>query len=503
MTPGRLRSNIVYNIAGQGIPLLLAVVTIPFVTRGLGPERFGVLALAWTFIGYFTLFDLGFGRSLTQRVAELLGEGREYDVPAIAWTGTLATFFLGIFGTGAILLLADPLVRSVLRIPPELTSESLRALQVLGLSLPIVLSTNAFRAILEAYQRFGLVTLVRAPVGAFMFLGPLMVLPFTTRLDIIVGVIVAVRMLAWVLHGWLCVYVNPALARPKLPRRQGAESLLRMGGWLTVSNIISPVLQYADRFLIGAVVSMSALAYYTTPSEIVVRVLAGPVAIAGVFFPAFATTFKGDPVRTSELFSTSVRTVLLILFPMVVLMFVWAETGLRLWVGPEFAAEGTAVARWLLVGVLFNGLAQVPLALVHGTSRAEITARIHAWEVPFYLLVLWFLLNRFGLPGAAMAWSLRVTVDAALLFLASTRIVPETRGPVWETTVWSIVALSLIGAAWWFVAREELILGLLVPLALGALLGWKGLMRPSWRRAARARVGLTEKRGAHQGPDGG
>src|SRR5205807_1010184 len=39
-------------------------------------------------------------------------------------------------------------------------------------------------------------------------------------------------------------------------------------------------------------------------------------------------------------------------------------------------------------------------------------------ELPFYALALWFFLPRFGLPGAAWAWTLRVTLDTALLFVA-------------------------------------------------------------------------------------
>src|SRR5690606_32763903 len=111
MTPGRLRTNIAYNLAGQGIPLLVALVAIPFVTRGLGPERFGVLALAWTFIGYFAVFDLGLGRSLTQRLAELLGEGREDEVPGLTWTGVLSTLLLGALGAVCVMLAAEPMVR--------------------------------------------------------------------------------------------------------------------------------------------------------------------------------------------------------------------------------------------------------------------------------------------------------------------------------------------------------------------------------------------------------
>jgi O-antigen/teichoic acid export membrane protein len=488
MTPGRLRRNVLLNLVGHGVPLVVAIAAIPFVTRGLGPDRFGVLALAWTFIGYFAVFDLGLGRSLTQRVAELIGEGREEDVPAVAWTGSTATFLLGVLGSASVLILADPLVRSVLRIPPELVDESLRALKVLSLSLPLVLSTNALRGLLEAYQRFGPISLVRGSVGAFMFLGPLVVLPFTARLDVIVAVIVASRAVAWAVHGWLCVHANAELARPRRPRWKGVATLFRMGGWLTVSNVISPVLMFGDRLLIGSVVSMSALAFYTTPSEVVTRVVLAPAAIAGVFFPAFAGTFRSNPERTDQLFSTAVRAALLLVFPLLLGMLVFAEPGLTLWVGPEFARDGTVVARWLVVGVLFNGLAQIPLALVHGAARADVTARLHAWEAPFYLVLLWNLVGAFGLAGAAVAWSVRAGADAALLFHAAARIVPETRRSVRAAGLWTLAAAALLAGAWGLVLRGTLWLAFLLPLAAFVAAAWKGLMRPTWRNAVVARA---------------
>src|SRR5690606_3711482 len=96
MTPGLLKRNTLLNLAGQGAPIIVAVVAIPFITRAMGPERFGVLALAWTFIGYFAVFDIGLGRSLTQRVAELLGEGEDDQIPMITWVGSTMTFALGV-----------------------------------------------------------------------------------------------------------------------------------------------------------------------------------------------------------------------------------------------------------------------------------------------------------------------------------------------------------------------------------------------------------------------
>lgn len=63
------------NLIGQALPLLVAVVAMPFVARGLETERFGLLSLAWAVMGYFTVFDLGLGRATTKHLAEALGTG--------------------------------------------------------------------------------------------------------------------------------------------------------------------------------------------------------------------------------------------------------------------------------------------------------------------------------------------------------------------------------------------------------------------------------------------
>src|SRR5437867_11276331 len=110
MTNGRLLArNSALNLFAQGIPIILAIVAIPPLVRGLGPERFGVLTLAWAAIGYFSLFELGLSRALTQAVAQRLGNGGERDVPAITWTAILLLFALGVLG-GVVLAFLTPLL---------------------------------------------------------------------------------------------------------------------------------------------------------------------------------------------------------------------------------------------------------------------------------------------------------------------------------------------------------------------------------------------------------
>src|SRR5918998_1230956 len=107
LTSGRLLArNTIFNFAGQAAPLLVALVAIPLLIEGLGTDRFGVLTLAWIVIGYFSLFDLGLGRAMTQLVAERLGRGCERGIPPVVWTALSLMLLLGLVGTVVVSLLS-------------------------------------------------------------------------------------------------------------------------------------------------------------------------------------------------------------------------------------------------------------------------------------------------------------------------------------------------------------------------------------------------------------
>ena len=176
------------------MPLIGAVISVPLLIKGLGIERFGVLTLVWIVIGYFSLFDFGIGRALTKVVAETLGGGRANDVPAIAWTALILMLLLGIAGTVVVASLSPWLVHDILKMSDILQQETIDAFYLLALSIPIVISTAGLRGILEAYQRFELVNVIRVPMGLFIFLGPLLILPFSNSLFWVVAVLVAGRL---------------------------------------------------------------------------------------------------------------------------------------------------------------------------------------------------------------------------------------------------------------------------------------------------------------------
>lgn len=410
----RLARNTVILSLGQVVPAVAGVLAVPVLLAHLGPARFGVLLLAWGAIGYFSLFDLGLSRALTHAVAVRLGQREADDLSAVTWTALALMALLGVAGGVLLAVLTPWLVGHVLNIEAALQHESRVAFYLLAAALPAVVSTAGFRGILEAHQDFGTATALRLPLAIFTSLGPLAALPFSSRLPPVVACLLAVRLLTWAAHAWVCVRRYPFLRRVQLRRRVIAP-MLRFGGWMTVSNVVSPVMAYLDRFFIGAILPMAAVAFYVAPSEIVTRLLAVPQALMGVLFPAIATTYQSDRPRTTVLFDRAVRIVLLLMFPVLAGVVLFAREGLTLWLGAPFAAQATGVLQWLAAGVFLNSIAQVPFALIQGVGRPDVTGKLHLAELPIYVASIWVLAHRFGLVGVAIAWTGRVGIDAALL----------------------------------------------------------------------------------------
>jgi O-antigen/teichoic acid export membrane protein len=214
-----LTRNTVLNLVGQAAPLLVAVATIPLLVSAIGADRFGLLVIAWAVLGYFSLFDMGLGRSLTQLVAERLGDAREGDIPALARTALSVMAVMGLFGAAALYALAPVLTLRVLNIPPEIVAETLTALRLLAFAVPFVVVTAGLRGILEAIQWFGWVNAIRIPQGVLTYLGPLVVLPFSRSLTAMVGALVVVRLVVWIGYGLVCLRAFPELRNPLRDRR--------------------------------------------------------------------------------------------------------------------------------------------------------------------------------------------------------------------------------------------------------------------------------------------
>jgi O-antigen/teichoic acid export membrane protein len=312
-----------------------------------------------------------------------------------------------------------------LKIPASLRQETLYAFYWLGLSVPIVVVTAGLRGVLEAFQKFRLATAIRVPLGVFAYLGPVLVLPFSHHLSAVVAMLVLGRTLAGIAYLWACLYTFPMLRHHFRLQSSSLPTLLRFGGWMTVSNVVGPLMVNFDRFVIGAMVSVSAVAYYAVPYEVVAKLILVPAAVVGVLFPAFSTAHVTDRKRLSLLYASGNRYIFVILFPISLMLVAFAPEALRGWLGSDFAHHSTSLVRLLVIAIFINSLGYVPFAHIQAVGRPDITAKLHLAELPVYACLLFFLIHRIGIDGAAIAWLVRAAIDASVLFVVSIRLLSD------------------------------------------------------------------------------
>lgn len=424
-TGGRaLARHAAYNLIGQALPLAVGVVAIPFAARYLGAERFGVLGLVWALIGSFGLLDLGLGRATTKYVAALLARNDTVSLGPIASLSVLVQTVLGLLGGAALALLTPWLVERAMSVPAALQGEVRSCFFVVAVSIPLVAFSTGLRAILEAALRFDIVNLVRTPMAAMMFAIPALVAAAGGDLMVIAAGLLVVRLLST----WAWVHaVGRALPGVRWTLRrswQAFRPLAAYGAWTAVSNAIAPLLAYLERFLLASLAGVAALGYYTAPAEAVMRLLIVPGALAAALFPAVSAAdgASAQGATAERLALTSLRYLAAGLAPIVLLLIVFAEPLLRIWLGPEYAAQGARAFAILGAGVFINSLAYVPSAYLYGRGRPDLPAKFHVGELLLYVVASWLLIRKLGITGAALAWTLRVTVDAALLGIAMWRV---------------------------------------------------------------------------------
>ena len=449
LTSGRtIARSAIWHLAGESVPMLVAIAVLPFVIKGLGVERFGVLGIAWGVIGYFTLFDLGIGRALTREISVMLASRRDDEIPETTAMSLVILGALGLAGTALLLSITPWLVQDVLQIPAVLMEESRLAFYLLALSLPVILVTSGCQGVLVAHQRFDILSLVRIPLGVFTFISPLLVLPFSASLPAIVGALVGARLLTLVVMLLVSFRMMPALQSVRF-RIERIAPLLRIGGWMTVSNVVGPLMVYLDRFVIGAVLSMSAVAFYVTHYEVVTKLWLIPAVLVGVLFPAFSGSAMSDAKHLARLYERGLSYVTMALFPVVLVLTVFSAEGLSIWLGPPFTEKSAPVLQWLALGVFFNSIAHVPFALIQGMGRPDLTAKLHVIELPFYLLASVWLISEWGILGAAIAWSARVVLDSLLLLWLASGCLPGFLRPHRSLVLaWLGAAMAWLVALW-------------------------------------------------------
>jgi O-antigen/teichoic acid export membrane protein len=471
-----------YNIAGAVIPIGISLVLTPVLIHFVGIARYGLLSIYLILLGYFGFFNFGTGRAVAQRIASLR-HGSQHLRNQAFWTSLSMSLVFCV--VAAIVVAAGlPLIVRFLGVDGELAAELRTALYWLIAAVPMVMLGSQFSGALEGSERFGFVNLVSVLTSAASLALPLAAAIFIApTLQVLAAAATLGRLLGVVALGAGATVLLP-VGRPSFDRND-AGKLLSFGGWITISNVIGPILSTFDRFLIGRLIGASATGIYALPFSLMIQMQLVPAAVNRALFPRMAAASAiGAPDGSEDtiaLFNFAITCILVVASPLI-LPFFW------LWVGPETGTVSSPVAYALMPGIWANSLAMVTSTALVARANTRFLALVHLSEIVPFLLLLYGAVHFFGIVGAGLAWSLRCAVDAAIIL--GWQRVPLQKLP----TALSGIGISAISAISLLLPPGDPLRWILLAV-IGALTLWQAwVWRPPLVRAYETRFYMALRR---------
>jgi O-antigen/teichoic acid export membrane protein len=378
------------------------------------------------------------------------------------------TTLAGVIAAALVAVVAAP-AAALLRVPEALRPEFVAALWICAAGAALTLPAAALGAVPAAYQRLDAVVKLDVAVTVVVLAAQSAVVLLGGGLRAMAALLVLGRALTLAGRWWLA----RRLMGPVRLTVRGYPFWSELGrfGLLKVTHqLLSQLVLYADRFLLGALVSLEAVAYYTIAVELAQKLLMVQGNVAQAYYPA-ACARAADAEGLRRLHGHASRAVALLTLPAAAVLAVAAAPLVAAWVGGEVAGHSAGLLRILALAYAGMALTAIPSATADALNRPELSVRYGAVGVVINIGLALLLIPPLGAAGAA--WAVAGNVILQTPFFIRT------------------VTARLVGADMAEYARRTVLEPLVPAAALAATLAAVGLGLPSlggarWLMAAAA-----------------
>ena len=403
-----LIKNSFYNIVGFAIPTLVAIPCLGIMSRWLSVEEFGIFILSFSLLGYASIFDGGLSRAVTREIA-IFRDNELEKVKILANANLLISIFSLI--ASILLYIFSGNIASLLNTSPLYLDSVIISIKLLSLAIPFYLLNLIWLGYLEGVEDFLIVIFQKTIGNTLIILFPLFFCFFEKNLIYAVSGILVGRIISLIVTFIIC---NKIIMRARCEfNKYVVIRLFKFGGWITISNIVSPIMVYMDKFIVSNVLGANKLALYSAPAEGVSRLVNVPIALSKALFPKISNAKTLEEQKKLE--KVSYIVIGTFCFPLVIIVFIFAKEIMTMWMGSNYGIATENILRILIIGFFFNALAQVPYTIIQSKGFSKYTALIHLVEILPYLLSVFYATKYYGIIGAATVWTVRVIVDLFLL----------------------------------------------------------------------------------------
>jgi O-antigen/teichoic acid export membrane protein len=370
---------------------------------------------------YLGFADFGMSMASTKFGSEAYAEGDPEKEARIIRTAA-AIALASSLPVAALLMIFAGTITGLFNVPEHLAANATAALRIAAVGMVINFLCGIFNTPQLARLRMDLNTLITAI--------PRILGQIATPIVIYLGYGITGAMAALLAASVLSLLAHSMASKTFLPELfaygidvKYVRPMLSFGVGLVFAGFAVLLLLNAEKGIVGSLLSVKELAYYSVAFTFasVTTLLAS--SLVQSLIPAFTQCLKRDEIEQAKmLFNRAAVMMLCGIVPMCSFLILISPEFFELWAGREFALESTTPFLILIIGVSFYVLGYVPNAVIVSVGRTDTLARIYWIELVPFLLIAIFLTSSMGIRGAAVAWSVRVSIDAVLIFTFARKV---------------------------------------------------------------------------------
>ncbi|WP_298336247.1 oligosaccharide flippase family protein [uncultured Erythrobacter sp.] len=454
--------NSLFSITGSIVPVLVTIVTLPFLLGLIGAERYGALALCWLILIYSAQVLDGVGTAITHAVARARGDqqsARDSMATGLV-TALLISPITAIFAS----VIAFVFFGQFFEVSDTVRNELVASIWLIGASSFVSGVSRAVYGALVGKERFPSASLATMVSNSGL---PVLALLFANVFGVSLVVLMWASLSAYCLGLALLsfnLWRSELRGQPAYVTWDKSKALLQFGVWIMVASSVAPLLLTMDRMVIGVQLGAVAVAAYTIPFQIISRLQLLPQSLVRVLFPRLSMS---DGTKAYELgFHYSIA-MSACFAPMVIGMIYLIEPLLRLWLGDKLDPSSVQVGTWLLCAFYLSAIVQTKAVYLQSQGKGARFAKFQIGLILPYLVILFHSAQAFGIMGVVVAFLLRRMAEA-LFLVAKSNFGNRT---YWTTQAPAIAGLLMAMATVEFLPNPEFKLAAGVVVASAVFIG--------------------------------
>jgi O-antigen/teichoic acid export membrane protein len=461
----RLSKNILYNMFGQGLLVVLSFVAVKFIFKQLGQDALGIIYFTLTLNALLTaLLALGINETTVREVAAFHEEDPAYIRKLLQ---TASFFYWGLYVLAAVALyVAAPwLVTKWINLDTLSPSTATLVLRVLGIATLLALPRSFCASILRGIQRMEFINLIDVGASALQQFGAIVVLFLGGGLIQVVLWMAGCYFLGLVFYLSVCARFFgtgafiPSISTSVIDRNAGFT--FRLAG-ITVFSMIHT---QSDKAIVSKLLSLGVFGYYGMAYNAVSRGMLVTASVSQAVFPSFSALYKqGDRDGLIRQYRKLQDLLCYVTVPMFAAIPFAARPLFTFVLNAQAARMLFWPVTFLCVGFCMNGTLGIPYVFSLAVGKPQIAARSNYYALFAVLPVTALLVYKFGIAGAGFSWIFYHLFTYAYLV---PRICSEClEMPVWK---WYIHVFKVFGLAGLTYGGAWAIITLVGPLSVLSL----------------------------------